>query len=631
MEIPKTYDPTSIEKKWYSFWLKNGYFKASPDPNLKPFTIVIPPPNVTDVLHIGHALNNTIQDIFIRYRRMQGFMAEWLPGVDHAGIATQVIVEREILHYDDIEKVGRTQFLNLIWKWVNEKKHTILEQLKALGCSCDWDRTRFTLDPEMSDAVREAFVRLYEKGLIYQGDYIVNWCPRCKTAIADEEVEHKDEQGSLYYIKYPIKSHKSQVTSHKSISVATTRPETMLGDVACAINPKDKKNVKFIGKTAILPLMNREIPIIADKRVDPEFGTGIVKITPAHDPVDFEIAQKHKLPKILIMDKAGAINENGGKYKGLERFEARNKIITDLKKLELFEREEPYSHTLGHCYRCSTIIEPLLSEQWFVKMKELAKPAIRAVEEGVIKFYPPKWEGVYLNWMFNIRDWCISRQIWWGHQLPVYYCPLAEPRQPTTDNRTIGCGEVIVAKDKPKQCPKCGSKNLVQETDVLDTWFSSWLWPFSTFGWPKQTSELQYFYPTSLLSTAPEIIFFWVARMIMAGYEFMGKPPFSDVYIHGTVRDAKGIRMSKSLGNGIDPRDVIREYGTDALRFSLITVAGEGQDPHIQPNTFEFGRDFANKIWNAYRLLHSLPDAKPNPDNRTPTTEHRTPRKFDSS
>ncbi len=611
MDIPKKYDPIPVEEKWYKVWLENGYFKATPDSKLKPFTIVIPPPNVTDVLHLGHALNNTIQDIFIRYRRMQGFMAEWLPGVDHAGIATQVIVEREVLHYEPIEKIGKDKFLNLVWEWVNEKKHTILEQLKKLGCSCDWDRTRFTLDSGLSEAVREAFVRLYEKGLIYQGDYIVNWCPRCKTAVADEEVEHKERKGKLYYIKYPLKSqeHKSTRTQ-EYIIVATTRPETMLGDTACAVSPKDKKNAKFIGRTVLLPLMNREIPVIADEKVDPEFGTGIVKITPAHDPVDFEIAQEHKLPKILILDKTGVINENGGGYKGLERFEARKKVIADLEELGLLERTEPYNCAIGHCYRCKTIIEPTLSKQWFVRMKELAKPAIRAVEDGEIKFYPPRWKGVYLNWMYNIRDWCISRQIWWGHQLPVWHCREMQNAKCKMQNG------IIVSKTKPKQCPYCKSKKLVQDTDVLDTWFSSWLWPFSTFGWPTQTPELQYFYPTALLSTAPEIIFFWVARMIMAGYEFMGKPPFTDVYLHGTVRDVKGIRMSKSLGNGIDPRDIIREYGTDALRFSLITTAGEGQDPHIQPNTFEFGRDFTNKIWNAYRLLDSLPNTNPNPESR---------------
>ncbi len=598
MDIPKKYDPKSVEKKWYKAWIEKGYFKASPDQRT-PFTIVIPPPNVTDVLHLGHALNNTIQDIFIRYRRMQGFQSEWLPGVDHAGIATQVMVEREVLHYESIEKIGKDKFLDLVWDWANEKKDIILEQLKAIGCSCDWDRTRFTLDAELNEAVREAFVRLYEKGLIYKGDYIVNWCPRCKTAIADEEVEHKEKEGNLYYIRYPLKS-------KDSIVVATTRPETILGDTACAINPKDLKNAKFIGETVILPLTNREIPIVADKMVDPEFGTGVVKITPAHDPIDFEIAQEHKLPKILLMDRAGIINENGGKYKGLTAIEARKKVVADLEKLKLLERIEPYHHAIGHCYRCKTIIEPILSEQWFVSMKELAKPAIQAVEDGEVKFYPTRWKGVYLNWMHNIRDWCISRQIWWGHQLPVWYCKEMKNAKCKKQNG------IIVSKIKPEQCPYCNSKELVQDPDVLDTWFSSWLWPFSTFGWPNQTSDLKYFYPTALISTAPEIIFFWIARMIMAGYEFMGKPPFKDVYIHGTVRDAKGIRMSKSLGNGIDPRKVIQEYGTDALRFSIIVAAGEGQDPHIQPNTFEFGRDFTNKIWNAYRLLESLSDCEEN-------------------
>ncbi|MDI6839307.1 MAG: valine--tRNA ligase [bacterium] len=608
MQIHKIYNPKEVEGKWYKFWLDNGYFNASPNPELKPFSIVIPPPNVTDVLHLGQALNNTIQDIFIRWKRMQGFEAEWLPGVDHAGIATEVIVEKEILKGESKEKIGKEKFIELVWKWVHEKKDTIIAQLKDIGCSCDWTRTRFTLDEGLSNAVYEAFVRLYKKRMIYKGDYIVNWCPRCETALADEEVEHKEINGKLYYINYPILPVDGQVKGkNKFIQVATTRPETMLGDTACAVNPKDKKNAKFIKCTAILPLMNREIPVISDDVVDPKFGTGVVKVTPAHDPIDFELSIRHNLPKILIMDKRGVINENGGKYNGLDRFDARKKILSELKTIGLLAKTTPYRYSLGHCYRCNTVVEPILSEQWFVKMKEMAKPAIEAVENGIIKFYPDRWKGVYLNWMYNIKDWCISRQIWWGHRIPVWYC-----KEMLNEKCKMQNG-VIVSTKRPENCPYCESKTLVQDTNVLDTWFSSWLWPFSTFGWPEETDELNYFYPTSMLSTASEIIFFWVARMIMAGYEFTGKPPFKDVYIHGTVRDAQGRKMSKSLGNGIDPRDIIKDYGTDAMRFSLITAAGEGQDPHIATNTFESGRNFTNKIWNAYRLIASLPDAEEKP------------------
>ncbi|MBI4721949.1 MAG: valine--tRNA ligase [Candidatus Stahlbacteria bacterium] len=625
MELATRYNPFEVEQKWYQIWMERGYFKPLPNPNLNSFTIVIPPPNVTGILHLGHALNNTIQDIFIRYKRMQGFETLWLPGVDHAGIATQVIVERELLKGSTKEEIGRDKFIALAYEWAKDKKATILEQLKELGCSCDWERTKFTLDPEMSNAVYEAFIRLYNKGWIYKGDYIVNWCPRCETAISDLEVEHQEEQGHLYYIKYPL-------TTGESITVATTRPETMLGDTACAINPQDTRNACYIGKTAILPFVNRPIPIIADERVDPQFGTGIVKITPAHDPIDFEIAEYHKLPKILIMDKRAIINENGGKYKGLARFDARRQVIDDLKGMGVLEKVVPYTYAVGHCHRCNTIIEPMLSTQWFVRQKELARPAISAVENNEIRFYPERWKGVYLNWMYNIKDWCISRQIWWGHRLPVFYCQdemeqdanrrqKTEDRGQKTEKSNLGCNEIIVAKEAPVQCPKCGNKNLVQDTDVLDTWFSSWLWPISTLGWPNNRADLNRFYPTSLLSTAPEIIFFWVARMIMAGYEFMGKPPFNTVYLHGTVRDAKGIKMSRTLGNGIDPREVITKYGTDAVRFSLITTAGEGGDPHIEENTFEIGRSFTNKLWNAYRLISLLPDHNPQPPTPNPQIE----------
>mgnify|MGYP000530609458 CR=1 FL=1 len=586
MSIPKTYKPQELEKSIYEAWLESNYFHAVIKKDTKPFVIVLPPPNLTGILHLGHALNATIQDIFIRWKKLQGYLTEWLPGVDHAGIATQVVVERNLPKGVTRESLGREKFVQLIWDWVKSKKVVILEQLRRIGVACDWARTRFTLDVGFSQAVKEAFIRLHKKGLIYRGDYIVNWCPRCQTALSDEQVKHQEVKGHLYYIRYPLKDGAGYVT------VATTRPETMLGDTALAINPEDTRNKKYIGKIAILPFIKRELPIIGDERVDPEFGTGIVKVTPAHDRDDFEIGEKHKLPRVKIMDERGVINENGGKFKGLDRFEARKKIIEELKEKGLLERIEDYTISLGKCERCKSVVEPYLSRQWFVKMKPLAEPGIDAVERGIIKFHPERWKGVFLNWMYNIKDWCISRQIWWGHSIPVYWCD--------------ECGKYEVASEKPQKCSYCGSENITPDPDVLDTWFSSWLWPFATFGWPKKTEELEYFYPTDVLVTGPEIIFFWVARMIMAGYEFMGKYPFHDVYIHGTVRDAIGRKMDKSLGNGIDPIEVIEKYGGDAMRFTLVFKSGEGKDPHLKLDTFEIGRNFANKIWNAFRLIKFL-------------------------
>jgi len=589
IQLPKTYDPHAAQKRWNPTWEEKGYFHADPKSDKPRFSIVIPPPNVTNILHLGHALNNTMQDILVRQKRMAGFETEWLPGTDHAGIATQVVVEKQLrAEGKERREIGREKFLERVWEWNKKHGGEILEQLKEMGCSCDWPRTRFTMDEMLSQAVKEVFVRLYQKGLIYRGKYIINWCPSCRTTLSDDELERKEEESSLWYIKYPLED-----GGH--LTVATTRPETMLGDTALAVSPKDKRYKSYVGKTAILPLMNRRLPIIADQYIDPEFGTGVLKVTPAHDPNDYLIGKKHGLDEVNIMTPEAKINENGGKYKGLDRFKARKKIVVDLEKAGLLEKTEPYDLAAGRCYRCHTVIEPLLSEQWFVKMKELAAPAIEAVKSGRIKFHPEHWSKVYLHWMENIRDWCISRQLWWGHRIPVY-----------TNKKT---GEVVVSSTPP------GNGEFEQDADVLDTWFSSWLWPFSTFGWPEKTSELNAFYPTAALFTASEIIYLWVARMVMAGCEFLGEIPFSDVYIHGTVRDAKGIRMSKSLGNGIDPRDIIEEYGADALRISLVLAAPEGQDPLIGFNTFEQGRNFANKLWNAARLvLANQPDKPPSID-----------------
>jgi valyl-tRNA synthetase len=583
-ELAKAYDPQIREDAIYKNWEDKGYFRGKPDSSKRPYSIVIPPPNITGILHMGHALNNTIQDILIRFNRMKGFEAEWMPGTDHAGIATQNVVEKKLAK-EGVKRqdLGRDKFIEEVWRWRQNYGSTIIRQLKKLGCSCDWDRTRFTMDEGLSEAVLEVFIRLYKKGLIYRGKYIINWCPRCQTALSDEESQHKDVDGLLYHIKYPVKDSKEFVV------VATTRPETMLGDVAIAVNPKDKRYKDLKNKVLLLPVLNRELVIIYDPLVDMKFGTGALKVTPAHDPVDFGLGQKYNLEQINIMNEDATINSIGGDYEGMDRLEAREAIIADLKDRGLFIKSEAHRHAVGHCYRCHTMVEPRLSPQWFVKMKPLAEPAIAAVNDGRIKFYPQRWTKVYLDWMNNIRDWCISRQIWWGHRIPVYYCK--------------DCSEVMVSKIGPDKCSKCGSGHIEQDPDVLDTWFSSWLWPFSIFGWPKETPELKYFYPTNSLITAQEIIFFWVARMIMAGMEFMGDVPFKDIYIHGTVRDITGTKMSKSLGNVIDPLDMIKKYGTDALRFSIISITSQGQDVFLSENKFELGRNFANKLWNASRFI----------------------------
>ena len=598
-DIPSQYNPKDFEGKIYSRWEKENLFCAEPSSSKKPFTIVIPPPNVTGILHMGHALNNTIQDILIRWKRMQGHESLWVPGTDHAGIATQNVVEKKIARENKKRQdLGREKFLEEVWEWRNQYGSTIINQLKRLGASCDWGKTRFTMDTDYSEAVKEVFVRLWDKKLIYQGNYIINWCPRCHTALSDEEAPHEDRQGYLYYIKYPFKEHQTSKSKLQDIIVATTRPETMLGDVAVAVNPKDRRYKKFIGNKLLLPLMNKEIPVIADDFVDKKFGTGAVKVTPAHDPNDFEIGNRHGLERVLVMNPDATMNENAGDFKGMDRFEAREAIVESLKERKLLVKIEPHSHAVGHCYRCNTVIEPYLSEQLFVSMKRLAKPAIEAVKKGKIKLYPKRWTKVYLHWMENIRDWCISRQIWWGHRIPVYYCDDCMKNGDQTSRQGI-----IVSKVKPDKCPGCGSANIKQHEDVLDTWFSSWLWPFATLGWPKPTKELKYFYPTDVLVTAPEILFFWVARMIMSGLEFMKDIPFRDVYIHGTVRDATGKKMSKSLGNIIDPIEIIDEFGADALRYSVIAITATGQDVFLSKDKFELGRNFANKIWNASRFV----------------------------
>ena len=587
-ELPKQVDAKAIEAKWYAWWKEKGYFHADAARGGKPYSIVIPPPNVTGILHMGHALNESIQDVMVRRKRMQGYNAVWVPGTDHAGIATQNVVERELKKQGKSRwDMPREEFLKVVWQWKEKYGGTILHQLEKLGSSCDWDRTRFTMDEGLSDAVAEVFVRLYNKQLIYRGEYIINWCPRCATALSDEESEHEACGGHLFHIRYAVKGGRK----NEYVVVATTRPETLLGDTAVAVNPRDERYLKFKGKTLILPILGREIPVIEDDFVDPQFGTGAVKVTPAHDPNDFDMGRRHNLPMINVMTDSGEMNENAGPYQGLDRFACRKKIVADLEATGLMVKIDDHSHAVGHCYRCHTVVEPRLSPQWFVKMKPLARPAIDAVKDGRVRFVPERWNKVYLEWMENIRDWCISRQIWWGHRIPVFYCEEAD------------CQHQWAAKGQPEKCPRCGSDKFRQDPDVLDTWFSSWLWPFSVFGWPKDEADLRTFYPTSDLVTAPEIIFFWVARMVMAGMEFMGDVPFRRVYLHGTVRDGQGRKMSKSLGNSIDPLDIIGDFSADALRFSLIALTATGQDVYISKEKFELGRNFGTKIWNASRFL----------------------------
>jgi len=583
-EIEKTYNPQSVEGKIYDRWIEKDYFHAVIDHDKEPFTIVIPPPNITGQLHMGHALDNTMQDILIRFKRMQGYCTLWLPGTDHASIATEAkIVEKMAEEGITKEDIGREGFLERAWEWKRQYGNRIVEQLKKLGSSCDWKRERFTMDEGLSKAVIEVFVRLYEKGLIYRGERIINWCPKCGTSISDAEVEYEEKDGHFWHIRYPVKD------SDEYIEVATTRPETMLGDTAVAVHPDDERYKHLIGKTVILPLVNREIPIIADTYVEREFGTGVVKITPAHDPNDFEVGLRHNLEIINVMNEDATINENGGKYKGLDRYEARKQVVKDLEEQGYLVNIKPHKHNVGSCYRCETVIEPRVSWQWFVKMKPLAEPAIEVVRNGTIKFVPERFSKIYFNWMENIQDWCISRQLWWGHRIPAYYC---------TD-----CGEMMVERTAPDKCSKCGSTNLKQDEDVLDTWFSSALWPFSTLGWPEMTEDLKYFYPTNVLVTGYDIIFFWVARMIFSGLEQMGKEPFKYVLIHGLVRDAQGRKMSKSLGNGIDPLDVIEKYGTDALRYALTAGTSPGNDMRFSEEKLEASRNFANKVWNAFRFV----------------------------
>lgn len=584
-ELPKTYDPSAVEDKLYQFWNDSGFFNAEVDENKKPFTIVIPPPNVTGQLHMGHAFDETLQDILIRTKRMQGYSALWMPGTDHAGIATQIKVEESLrvnegkTRYD----LGREEFLKRVWDWKHQYGSRIISQLKKLGSSCDWRRERFTMDEGCSHAVKEVFVNLYEKGLIYKGNRIINWCPNCTTALSDAEVEYETQPGNLWHIKYPIKD------SDEFLVVATTRPETFMGDTGVAVNPHDERYQHLVGKSCILPIIGREIPIFADEYVDMEFGTGCVKVTPCHDPNDFEMGQRHGLEQILVFHENATVNENGGKYQGMDRYECRKAVVHDLEEGGYLLKVEAHEHNVGTCYRCGTTVEPMTSAQWFVKMAPLAKPAMDVVNDGRVRFVPDRFSKTYLRWMENVHDWCISRQLWWGHRIPAYYCD--------------DCGEMTVSKDNVTVCPKCGGTHIRQEEDVLDTWFSSALWPFSTLGWPEKTKELEYFYPTSVLVTGYDIIFFWVARMIFSGMEQMQEEPFKTVYIHGLVRDAQGRKMSKSLGNGIDPLEIIEQYGADALRFTLITGNSPGNDMRFSTEKVESSRNFANKIWNASRFI----------------------------
>jgi len=590
-QIPKAYEPGKIEQKWYDFWLKQGYFTPKINPGKKPFVIIMPPPNVTGELHLGHALTATLEDIMVRWHRMRGEPTLWLPGADHAGIATQVVVEQQLARQGQTkEKIGRERFTELIWEWANKKREDVRRQHQLLGASCDWSREKFTLDEGPSRAVRTAFVRLYNKGLIYRGERMINWCPRCRTAISDLEVEHKDIVGHLYYIRYPVAQGKGFVT------VATTRPETFLGDTAVAVNPEDSRYKKLIGKSVILPIIDREIPVIADEAVDTSFGTGALKITPAHDPTDFEVAQRHNLPLVDIMNPDATMNENAGPYEGLERFACRDKVLADLKDRNLLEKIEPYSHSVGHCERCQTMIEPRVSLQWFVRTEPLAKPAIQAVREGRIRIIPERFTKTYFYWMENIKDWCISRQLWWGHRIPVWYCQQ--------------CSKVTASVDEPAACSHCGSRQITQDTDVLDTWFSSALWTHSTLGWPEDTEDLRYFYPTSVMETGYDILFFWVARMIMMGLEDMGEVPFHTVYLHGLIRDERGEKMSKLRGNVINPSEVIDKYGVDALRFALTTGTSPGNDINLGKSKLESSRNFVNKLWNAARFIFQSLDAE---------------------
>ena len=583
-ELAKTYDPKGMEDRIYADWLEKKYFHAEVDRSRKPFTIVMPPPNITGKLHMGHALDNTLQDILIRYKRMQGFNALWVPGTDHASISTEVKVIGQLKEEGiDKNELGREGFLKRTWEWREEYGRTIVDQLKKLGSSCDWDRERFTMDEGCSKAVQEVFLRLYKKGYIYKGSRIINWCPVCKTSISDAEVEHEEQAGHFWHINYPIKD------SDKCVEIATTRPETMLGDTALAVNPDDERYQDIIGKTVILPLVGREIPVIADAYVDKEFGTGVVKITPAHDPNDFEVGRRHNLPEINILNDDATINENGGKYAGMDRYEARKAIVKELEEQGLLVKVEDHVHNVGTHDRCGTTVEPMIKQQWFVKMEEMAKPAIEAVKNGDLTFVPERFDKTYLHWLENIRDWCISRQLWWGHRIPAYYCD--------------DCGEIVVDREMPRVCPKCGCTHFTQDPDTLDTWFSSALWPFSTLGWPEKTEDLDYFYPTDVLVTGYDIIFFWVIRMVFSGYEQTGKCPFHHVLIHGLVRDSLGRKMSKSLGNGIDPLEIIDQYGADALRFTLVTGNAPGNDMRFYMERVEASRNFANKIWNASRFI----------------------------
>lgn len=597
--IAKTYDPSEFEDRIYNEWLEKGYFHAEPDKDREPFTIVIPPPNVTGQLHMGHALDETLQDILIRYKRMQGYNALWIPGTDHAGIATQAKVEAEIREKEGLSRydLGREKFLERVWDWKKMYGDRIINQLKKIGSSCDWDRERFTMDEGLSKAVKEVFVNLYNKGLIYQGSRIINWCPHCITALSDVEVEHEEQAGHFWHIKYPIKD------SDDFVIIATTRPETLFGDTAVAVNPEDDRYKDLIGKMLLLPLTDREIPVVADEYVDKEFGTGCVKITPAHDPNDFEVGQRHNLEQIKVMNDDATMNSYAGKYEGMDRYECRKAMIKDLDEMGLLVKVEDHSHNVGQCQRCGTTVEPIISKQWFVKMKPLAQPAIDAVKNKETEFVPEHFEKVYFHWLENIRDWCISRQLWWGHRIPAFYCD--------------DCGEMIVTKEDKPVCSKCG-KEMRQDSDTLDTWFSSALWPFSTLGWPEKNEDLDYFYPTSVLVTGYDIIPFWVMRMMFSALEHTGEVPFKHVFIHGLVRDSQGRKMSKSLGNGIDPLEIIGQYGADALRFTLATGNAPGNDMRFYTERVEASRNFANKIWNASRFTlmnlditeNKLPDLK---------------------